>query len=104
MSLDSGSSDAPVHFEIVAKVPSAAEQGKSCLPLEHVDPNLQMFYYLQINMHVLLITRDQGLPICSLVPCLLDICSLSTLGNESTSSCYLCDLARTICLAMLNYH
>ena len=31
----------------------------------------------------------------------LDICSLSTLGNESTSSCYLCDLARTICLALL---
>nr|AAL58253.1 pr1-like protein [Oryza sativa Japonica Group] len=44
MSLDSGSSDAPVYFEIVVKVPPAAEQGKSCLSLEHVDPILQMLY------------------------------------------------------------
>ena len=80
------------------------KQGKSHIPLEHFDPNLQMFYCLQINMHVLLITRGQGLPICSLVPCLLDIYPLSTLGDKLTSSCYLCDLARTICLAMLNYH
>ncbi|XP_052163110.1 uncharacterized protein LOC127780211 [Oryza glaberrima] len=44
------------------------KQGKSHIPLEHFDPNLQMFYRLQINMHVLLITWDQGLPICLLVP------------------------------------
>nr|ABA97555.1 retrotransposon protein, putative, Ty1-copia subclass [Oryza sativa Japonica Group] len=37
---NSGSSDAPVYFEIVAEVPPAAEQGKSCLSLEHVDPIL----------------------------------------------------------------
>ena len=36
------------------------KQGKSHIPLEHVDPNLQMFYCLQINMHVLLITWGQG--------------------------------------------
>nr|AAX96225.1 retrotransposon protein, putative, Ty3-gypsy sub-class [Oryza sativa Japonica Group]ABA92681.1 retrotransposon protein, putative, Ty3-gypsy subclass [Oryza sativa Japonica Group] len=40
---DSGSSDAPVYFEIVAEVPPATEQGKSCLSLDHVDPILQMF-------------------------------------------------------------
>ena len=49
MSLDSGSSDAPVYFEIVAEVPPAAEQGKSCLSLEHVDPILQMLYYFSSN-------------------------------------------------------
>ncbi len=53
-------------------------------------------------MHVLLITWDQGLPICSLVSCLLDIRPLSTMGNKSPSLCYFDDLARTICLAMLN--
>jgi hypothetical protein len=49
MSLDSGSSDAPVYFEIVAEVPPAAEQGKSCLSLDHVDPTLQMFYCFPSN-------------------------------------------------------
>ena len=49
MSLDSGSSDAPVYFEIVAEVPPAAEQGKSCLSLEHVDPILQMLYCFSSN-------------------------------------------------------
>ncbi|GLR92379.1 hypothetical protein GCM10007857_91090 [Bradyrhizobium iriomotense] len=37
------------------------KQGKSHIPLEHVDPNLQMFYCLQINMHVLLITWGLGI-------------------------------------------
>ena len=49
MSLDSGSSDAPVYFELVAEFPPAAEQGKSCLPLEHVDPILQMLYCFSSN-------------------------------------------------------
>ena len=49
MSLDSGSSDAPVYFEIVAEVPPAAEQGKSCLSLEHIDPILQMLYCFLSN-------------------------------------------------------
>ncbi len=80
------------------------KQGKSHIPLEHFDPTLQMFYRLQINIHVLLITWDPDLPICSLVPYLLDICPLSTLGNKSTSLCYYVDLAITICLAMLNCH
>ncbi len=43
MSPDSSSSDAPVYFEIVAEVSPAAEQGKSCLSLDHVDTILQMF-------------------------------------------------------------
>ena len=50
MSLDSDSSDAPVYFEIVAEVPPAAEQGKSCLSLEHVDPILQMLYCFPSNI------------------------------------------------------
>ena len=49
MSLDSDPSDAPVYFEIVAEVPPAAEQGKSCLSLEHVDPILQMLYCFSSN-------------------------------------------------------
>ncbi len=35
---------------------------------------------------------------------LFDICLLSTLGDKSTSVSYYVDLARTICLAMLNCH
>ena len=50
MSLDSGSSDAPVYFEIVAEVPPGAEHGKSCLSLEHVDPILQMLYCFSSNI------------------------------------------------------
>ena len=50
MSLDSGSSDAPVYFEIVAEVSPAVEQGKSCLSLEHVDPILQMLYCFLSNI------------------------------------------------------
>jgi hypothetical protein len=38
-----------VYFEIVAEVPPAAEQGKSCLSLEHVDPILQMLYCFSSN-------------------------------------------------------
>ncbi len=34
------------------------KEGKSHIPLEHVDPNLEMFSRLQINMHVLQITWD----------------------------------------------
>ncbi len=48
--LDSGSPDAPVYFEIVAEAPPAAEQGKSCLSLEHVDPILQMLYCFPLNI------------------------------------------------------
>src|SRR5512141_2965119 len=47
--LDSGSPTAPVYFEIIAEVPPAAEQGKSCLSLEHVDPILQMLYRFPLN-------------------------------------------------------
>ncbi len=36
------------------------KQGKSYIPFEHVEPNLQMFYCLQIKLHVLLITWDYG--------------------------------------------
>jgi hypothetical protein len=32
------------------------KQGKPHIPFEHVEPNLQMFYHLQIKLHVLLIT------------------------------------------------
>ncbi len=39
-----------MYFEIVAEVPPAAEQGKSCLSLEHVDPILQMFYCFSSNI------------------------------------------------------
>ncbi len=39
-----------MYFEIVAEVPPAAEQGKSCLSLEHVDPILQMFYCFPSNL------------------------------------------------------
>jgi hypothetical protein len=80
------------------------KQGKSHIPLEHFDPTLQMFYRLQINMHVLLITGDPSIVYLLACALLFDIYPLSTLGNKSTSSCYLCDQARTICLAMLNYH
>ena len=47
--LDSGSADAPVYFEIVTEVPPAAEQGKSCLSFEHVDPILQILYCFPLN-------------------------------------------------------
>ncbi len=38
-----------MYFEIVAEVPPAVEQGKSCLLLEHVDPILQMLYCFPLN-------------------------------------------------------
>jgi hypothetical protein len=34
------------------------KQGKSHIPFEHVEPNLQMFFLLQIKLHVLLITWE----------------------------------------------
>ncbi len=38
-----------MYFEIVAEVPPTAEQGKSCLSLEHVDPKLQMLHCFPSN-------------------------------------------------------
>ncbi len=38
-----------MYFEIVTEVSPAAEQGKSCLSLEHVDPILQMLYCFSSN-------------------------------------------------------
>ena len=38
-----------MYFGIVAEVLPAAEQGKSCLSLEHVDPILQMLYCFSSN-------------------------------------------------------
>ena len=38
-----------MYFEIVAEVPPAVEQSKSCLSLEHVDPILQMLYRFTLN-------------------------------------------------------
>ena len=75
MSLDSDSSDAPVYFEIVAEVPTAAEQGKSCLSLEHVDPILQMFYCFLSNIALFYNITMGWLPFVTaiiLIPCSFD--------------------------------
>ena len=79
MSLDSDSSDAPVYFEIVAEVTPAAEQGKSCLSLEHVDPILQMLYCFLSNIALFYNTTMGCLPIVIAMLLLYHV-SLSTWG------------------------
>src|SRR5512140_3702667 len=95
MSLDSGSSDAPVYFEIVAEVPPAAEQGKSCLSLEHVDPILQMLYCFLSNIALFYnsILWDGYM---LLQPCFWIPCSFVSLGYNMIR------LWTRNCLAMLS--
>ena len=77
--LDSGSFDAPVYFEIVAEVPPAAEQGKSCLLFEHVDPILQMLYCFLSNNALFYNITMGWLPIVTAILFLIP-CSFVSLG------------------------
>ena len=95
MSLDSDSSDAPVYFEIVAEVPPAAEQGKSCLSLEHVDPILQMLYCFSSNTALFYNVTMGCLPIVIAMLLLYHV-PLSAWGYNMTR-----DWTRD-CLAMLS--
>ena len=95
MSLDSGSSDAPVYFEIVAEVSPAAEQGKSCLSLEHVDPILQMLYCFLSNTALFYNVSRGCLPIVIAMLLLYHV-SLSAWGYNMTR-----DWTRD-CLVMLS--
>ena len=73
--LDSGSPDAPVYFEIVAEVPPAAEQGKSCLSLDHVDPILQMLHCFPSNTALFYNNTMGCLPtVIAMLSCTMFLC------------------------------
>ena len=95
MSLDSDSSDAPVYFEIVAEVPPAAEQGKSCLPLEHIDPTLPMLYCFFSNTALFYNITLGWLPIVTAMLFLIP-CSFVSLGYNMIR------VRTRVCLAMLS--
>ncbi|XP_066167822.1 uncharacterized protein [Oryza sativa Japonica Group] len=79
---DSGSLDALVYFEIVAEVPPAAEQGKSCLSLEHVDSILQMLYCFPLNTALFYNVTMGWLQTVSAI--LFVPCSFVSLGYNTT--------------------